>query len=69
MTCPICNGTEWVCENHPDRSWGDGENDDSQCECGAGMPCPTCNPADRDHPPRPLAGSREIWNIHKGWIN
>ena len=45
MTCPICNGGLWVCENHPDKAW------DTQggCECGAGMPC-KCNP-DGQMPP------------------
>jgi hypothetical protein len=44
--CELCHGELWVCENHPDKPWGDGE---SQCECGAGMNC-TCNP-DGDFPP------------------
>jgi hypothetical protein len=53
MTCTRCQDTYWVCEAHDDRSW-DGEN---ACGCGAaGMPCPTCNPADKDHPPRLPAG-------------
>jgi hypothetical protein len=35
------------------RPW-DGEH---SCGCGAaGMPCPNCNPSDKDHPPRPPKG-------------
>jgi hypothetical protein len=30
-TCIRCHGTEWVCENHPDKPMDDG--------CGCGMPC------------------------------
>jgi hypothetical protein len=37
--CPICQGTLWVCENHPDKAWDMPDG----CECGAGMPC-RCNP-------------------------
>lgn len=38
--CRNCSGTGWVCERHPERSWG-GEHG---CECGApGIPCPACN--------------------------
>jgi hypothetical protein len=38
---------------HDDRPW-DGPH---ACGCGApGAPCPTCDPADRDHPPRLPAG-------------
>jgi hypothetical protein len=52
-TCARCRDTYWVCEAHDDRPW-DGEH---ACGCGAaGMPCPACNPSDRDHPPRPPAG-------------
>jgi hypothetical protein len=32
--CPICFGSGWVCENHPNRAW-----DEEGCQCGAGMPC------------------------------
>ena len=38
MTCPNCNGTLWVCENHPDQV----AHECPYCE-GAGMPC-ECNP-------------------------
>ena len=53
MKCASCRDTGWVCESHPAMPW-DGEH---ACGCGgAGMPCPDCNPSDRDHPPRPPAG-------------
>ena len=36
VECPICGGTAWVCENHPDTAWLDGDG----CACGgAGIPC------------------------------
>jgi hypothetical protein len=38
--CPICFGTGWVCENHPDKPW----DKEFGCECGAGVPC-VCNSA------------------------
>lgn len=38
--CETCNGTGWVCENHPLTPWGQGAD---ECDCGAGMPC-ACNP-------------------------
>lgn len=38
--CPVCMGTLWVCEDHPELPW-DGEG---ACGCGAaGAPC-VCNP-------------------------
>ncbi len=40
--CTVCDGEGWVCEGHPDKSWGDPKND-GYCDCGAGMPC-VCNP-------------------------
>lgn len=36
--CANCHGEGWVCENHPSQGWP------SACSCGAGEPCPTCNP-------------------------
>ena len=33
MTCPVCLGARWVCEDHPDKPW---EHDDCG---GAGLPC------------------------------
>ena len=40
MKCPICKGDRFVCENHPRLAWP------SECECGAGDPCPICNAAE-----------------------
>lgn len=38
-SCPACAGEGIVCEEHPDRPWGDGDG----C-CGApGAPCPLFN--------------------------
>ncbi len=52
MTCPNCNGTLWVCENHPNQE---------AHECvfcgGAGMPC-ECNP-EAKFPP----GFITLWGI------
>lgn len=41
MTCEICGGSGWVCENHLDTPWGDRSG---ECECGAGKNC-LCNPS------------------------
>ncbi len=38
--CKICLGEGWVCEDHPDKAWKDGDG----CCGGAGMPC-KCNKA------------------------
>jgi hypothetical protein len=47
--CLQCDGTGWVCENHIDQPW-DGIHG---CTCGgAGAPCPKCNSASPDYPPR-----------------
>jgi hypothetical protein len=49
MICWRCDGTLWVCENHPECPW-EGEH---ACGCGgAGMPCPICNPSDKLTPPK-----------------
>jgi hypothetical protein len=41
--------TGWVCEDHPDQPW-EGPH---ACACGgAGAPCPHCNAATADEPPR-----------------
>jgi hypothetical protein len=52
MMCSICDGTGWVCENHPDRpSDCGGSKRANVCKCGAGMPC-VCNPCGGiDEPP------------------
>ena len=56
MTCKNCNGEGWVCENHTDKPWGDGD----ACCGGAGSPCKFCNPCDEHNPPRMPTGSVEI---------
>ncbi len=38
LKCKICKGEGWVCEDHADKSWGEG----NWCCGGAGMPC-VCN--------------------------
>jgi hypothetical protein len=48
MKCARCHDTGWVCENHDDRPWGDGPG---ACDCGAGMPSPSCNVASADNRP------------------
>lgn len=43
--CATCKDVFWVCEDHPDQSWGlgDGLGIGEGC-CGApGVPCPACN--------------------------
>ncbi|QOZ71120.1 hypothetical protein WN72_36050 [Bradyrhizobium arachidis] len=48
MTCARCNGTHWVCENHPERPW----EGSKACGCGgAGAPCPVCNRVGPDEMP------------------
>ncbi|MFG3598318.1 hypothetical protein [Bradyrhizobium sp. RDI18] len=51
MKCLLCEGSGWVCENHPDQPW-EGEH---TCGCGgAGARCPTCNsPAEGERPRLP----------------
>lgn len=39
MSCPHCEGTLWVCENHADQA----AHACRMCG-GAGMPCLRCNP-------------------------
>jgi hypothetical protein len=51
MKCALCEGTSWVCENHPDTQW-DGEH---ACRCGAaGMPVREVQ-SERSRPPAPAA--------------
>jgi hypothetical protein len=44
--CPVCDDTGWVCENHPQRPFAMFSARVDACECGAGMPCQICAPAD-----------------------
>ena len=51
--CDNCDSSGWVCENHPDQPFSMGSKRADACECGAGMPCPVCNPSGGlDDPPR-----------------
>jgi len=47
--CTRCDDIGWVCENHTDKPWHMGAGG---CMCGAGAPCPACNVANADNPPR-----------------
>jgi hypothetical protein len=58
--CATCSGDYWVCENHPDRGWP------SSCECGAGMPCPTCNINEPGVMPLDETGKRIVPNLLHG---
>jgi hypothetical protein len=50
--CAVCDDTGWVCEAHPDRPSDIFSKRFDACQCGgAGMPCETCNPSDKDHRP------------------
>jgi hypothetical protein len=52
VSCTNCADEGWVCENHPDKTWNK-----EGCECGAGAPCPVCNPSEGEHdPPRMQPG-------------
>ncbi len=42
--CIRCADRGWVCENHPDKPWKISQDRMESCDCGAGMPCPDCNP-------------------------
>lgn len=54
MLCANCDGEQWVCENHPEVPWGEGDG----CCGGAGMPC-TCSRLHRDNwTPEQIAHSK-----------
>jgi len=42
--CIMCDGTGWVCENHPYSPWGGVSDMRNACECGAGMLCECSKP-------------------------
>jgi hypothetical protein len=65
--CSVCQGARWVCEDHPGKPW-DGASDATEaCHCGgAGIPCPACNPSDRDNPPEMPEGYRPFLDSHRG---
>lgn len=54
--CHVCGGEKWVCENHPENPWNDGN---PECCGGAGMPCQTCN---KKEIPQMPPGSTVIWS-------
>jgi hypothetical protein len=65
MTCERCSGDFWVCENHPDRPWRDGDG----CSCGgAGEPCPDCNPTIPGVMPLDETGQRILPNLHMAYV-
>jgi hypothetical protein len=55
--CTRCEDLGWVCENHLDKPWREGEGG---CTCGAGAPCPACNVANADNPPRDPSGFERV---------
>lgn len=63
--CPTCNDGRWVCEDHMNVPWDDGDG----CCGGAGAPCPDCNPCDREHPPAMSPGTTLIWDRDRGYLN
>lgn len=50
VKCRVCDGTGLVCENHPEEltPWGDASDREDACACGAGAPCPNCDPTNAD---------------------
>src|SRR3954452_25466349 len=65
-TCKTYHGALWVCENHIEKPWAGASDHPDACDCGAGAPCPECNPCDRDHPPKMPEGFRTILD-KDGW--
>jgi hypothetical protein len=56
-TCPCCDDTSWVCEDHPDQPW-EGPH---ACRCGAaGAPCPHCNQPDDGGAPAKAAKNTNV---------
>jgi hypothetical protein len=64
-TCKICDGQGWVCENHQDIPWNDGEG----CCGGAGAPCPQCNTPTDGSAPSMGPGTKLIWDRERGYLN
>jgi len=64
--CATCKGQLWVCENHQDVPWNDG---DPPCCAGAGAPCPTCNVPKDGSMPRPQPDSTVLWDLERGWLS
>lgn len=59
MTCEICKGELWVCENHMDVPWNGGNQ---TCCGGAGSPC-ECNPEGKCAP-----GMTILWDLERGYL-
>ncbi len=57
--CDNCAGELWVCEEHTDTPWGDGDG----CCGGAGAPCPECNACGPGQWPAMPPGTTEIWSL------
>ena len=68
MICGTCQGARWVCEDHPDRPWGNSHP--NSCRCGgAGMPCRVCNvPNEGERPALPTDFTPHI-DVEKGPIH
>jgi hypothetical protein len=63
--CKRCQDVGWVCESHPDRPWG--ESKPNGRICGAGEPCPDCNPSESEgDPPRTGGAITSIATRDKG---
>lgn len=58
--CQRCGGSYWVCEDHTDVGWFDGEG----CPCRMpGMPCPDCNPETPGVMPLDSDGTQLVPNL------
>jgi len=53
--CKLCDGSGWVCEDHEDMAWKDGDG----CCGGAGEPC-IC------HPLHPMFKAPRIYETGSG---
>lgn len=51
-------------KNHANRAWGGASDDGDACYCG--VPCPACNPSDREHKPKMPEGYRTTFD-KQGW--
>jgi hypothetical protein len=60
VACARCDGTHWVCENHPDRPLGRAKG---LRLYGAGDPCPACNDAAPELMPLPPGFENSITSI------
>ncbi len=58
--CKACSGEAWVCEDHPEKPWQDGD-----CCGAAGAACPTCNEDGSKLP----EGMEVIWKSDAGYLS